>query len=113
MFVRTVLEKSCVVWHSSLTLKNTRDLERVQKACVKIITGGRLTYKEGLQDLNLETLKTRREMLTARFAKSCLKNERTKNIFTRNTKKHTMTLRKTKKYKETKRTTNRKETTDI
>ena len=46
-------------------------------------------------------------MLTARFAKSCLKNERTKNMFSRNTKRYPMTLSKTKKYKEAKQNTNR------
>ena len=61
MFVRSVLAKSCVVWHSSLTQKNTMDLERVQKVAIKIITNGQYSYKEGLQKLKLPTLKQRRE----------------------------------------------------
>ena len=38
-FIRSVLEQSAVVWHSSLTNKNKRDLERIQKAAVKVIFG--------------------------------------------------------------------------
>ena len=30
-FVRSVVEQSAVVWHSSLTLKSSVDLERIQK----------------------------------------------------------------------------------
>ena len=38
-FVRSVLEKSAVVWHSSITKKNITALERVQKAAVRVILG--------------------------------------------------------------------------
>ena len=31
LFVRSLLEQSAVVWHSSLTKDNEQDLERVQK----------------------------------------------------------------------------------
>ena len=34
--VRSKLEQSAVVWHSSLTKKNESDLERVQKAAIRI-----------------------------------------------------------------------------
>ena len=37
--VRSKLEQSAPVWHSSLTKKNTRDLERVQKCALRIILG--------------------------------------------------------------------------
>ena len=35
--IRSKIEQSAVVWHSSLTKKNKRDLERVQKSALKII----------------------------------------------------------------------------
>ena len=38
-FIRSVLEQSAVVWHTSLTKKNRNDLERVQKVDVRIIMG--------------------------------------------------------------------------
>ena len=56
-YVRSILEQSAVVWHSSLSAKNTRDLERVQKVAVRVILGkNHTTYKEGLKNLNLEDL---------------------------------------------------------
>ena len=37
LYIRSVLEQSCQVWHSSLTFENLTDLERVQKNALKII----------------------------------------------------------------------------
>ena len=37
LFVRSLLEQSAVVWHSSLTKENEQDLERVQKNAFRII----------------------------------------------------------------------------
>ena len=69
-FIRSILEKSAVVWHSSLINKNRRDLERVQKAAVRVIMGkDYTTYKNGLKALNLETLEIRRKFLCLKFAK--------------------------------------------
>ena len=39
LHIRSILEQSCVVWHSSLTEENLLDLERVQKASIKLILG--------------------------------------------------------------------------
>ena len=48
-FIRSVLEQSAVVWHSSLTKKNRQDLERVQKAAIRVIMGKSYSrYKNGL-----------------------------------------------------------------
>ena len=40
LFIRSHLEQSSVVWHSSLTENNINDLERVQKTALKIIGWG-------------------------------------------------------------------------
>ena len=37
LYIRSVLEQSCQVWHSSLTFENMTDIERVQKNALKII----------------------------------------------------------------------------
>ena len=37
LFVRSILEQSATVWHSSLTQENKEDLERVQKSAFKVI----------------------------------------------------------------------------
>ena len=37
LFIRSLVEQSATVWHSSLTQDNITDLERVQKTAVKVI----------------------------------------------------------------------------
>ena len=89
-----------VFWHSSLTVKNKRDLEQIQKCAVLVIMGKNYkNYKNGLKDLNLETLEKRRENLCLKFAKECLKNEKLKNMFVINKSKHDMKKRKKEKFK--------------
>ena len=107
-FIRSILEKSAVVWHSSLTKKNRRTLERVQKAAVKVILRDKYTsYKEGLKYLKMETLDERRRQLCLKFAKNCLKIEKVKGMFKKKTNLHDMILRKHKFYQETKIRTKR------
>ena len=37
IFCRSVLEQSCVLWHTSLTQENSEDLERTQKSFAKMV----------------------------------------------------------------------------
>ena len=99
-YVRSVVEQSSVVWHSSLTRQNTTALERVQRVAVRIILEGKHSYKEGLTILNIPTLKERREILTAKFANKCLINKNTSDMFQQNILKTDMKLRKINKFKE-------------
>ena len=107
-FIRSVLEQSAVVWHSSLTNKNRSDLERVQKGAVRVIMGKHYTsYKNSLKMLNMESLEKRREILCLKFAKKCTMNEKLKNLFPLNKTGHKMKLRRKKKYKILKANTKR------
>ena len=67
-FIRNILEQSCEVWHSSLSLRNIKKLDRVQKCAVNLILQGNLHYNEKLKILKLPRLWNRREMLVKRFA---------------------------------------------
>ena len=81
-YIRSILEQSCTVWHSSLTLENTEDLERIQKSAVRVILGDQYTtYEEGLELLMLAKLSDRREKLSLSFAKKCLKNDLVSDLF--------------------------------
>ena len=51
LFVRSQLEHSATVWHSSLTEDNRNDLERVQKSALKTILKEK--YKSYYQALNV------------------------------------------------------------
>ena len=71
-----MLEQSCVVWHSSLTQENSNDLERTQKTFCKFILKEKYkNYENALLQLNLETLKERRNKLSLKFEKSGLKHK--------------------------------------
>ena len=95
-----MLEQSCVVWHSSLTEENKQDLERVQKSAVKIMLGNKYKdYENALVLVDLENLSERRENLCSKFAKKCLQNEKTDNLFPLNKHTHNMKSRMTEKFK--------------
>ena len=97
-----------MVWHSSLTVRNRKDLERIQKAAVRVIMGKDfLTYKHGLKALKLDTLEKRREKLCLRFAQNLLKSEKVKTFFPLNKTKHCMKKRKQQRYQTKKQNINR------
>ena len=74
LFVRSILEQSAVVWHSSLTQQNINDLERVQKSGMRIILGNEYVgYKRSLQRLEMDTLEDRRKKLCLNFAQKATK----------------------------------------
>ena len=54
VYVRSLLEQSSNVWHSSLTIQNKNELERVQKVALKIILGSDYkTYTNAMSILDL------------------------------------------------------------
>ena len=67
-YIRSVLDQSSVIWHSRLSQKNIRGLERVQKVAVRVqkvavrvIMGKNFNnYNESLSELNLKNLNDRR-----------------------------------------------------
>ena len=86
LFVRSLLEQSCTVWHIGLTEENSTDLERIKKSALKLESSYQ-TYQNALKILDLQTLKNRKENLCLQFAKKCLKNKKMKNLFPKNPKK--------------------------
>ena len=71
LFVRSLLEQSATVWHSSLSQENIDDLERVQKSACKVILQEKYRgYKNALNTLDIETLAERRTSLCLSFARS-------------------------------------------
>ena len=98
-FIRSNLEFSSNVWHSSLTKENRQDLERVQKAALRVILGAEyLNYKDALTLAKLESLEERRGLISLKFAKNCLKNENFSKLFPLKRKNHAMNVRNPDKY---------------
>ena len=80
--IRSILEQSAVVWNSGLTEENKNNLERVQKTCLKIIYRENYqNYSSVLKTANLMSLSDRRKKLCLKFAKKCLNNEATNDMF--------------------------------
>ena len=103
LYIRSVLESSAVVWNSSLTQGQEKELERVQKVALRIILKDQYeNYENALSVCSLLTLKDRREALSLSFAKKCIKNSKTEDMFplniacydTRNSEKYVVTKAK-------------------
>ena len=89
LFIRSKLEQSAVVWHSSITRGEEIELERVQKVALRLILKEDYeSYQNALLMTNLESLKSRRKTLCLRFAKKCTKSEHSQDMFPVNTKQH-------------------------
>ena len=98
LFVRSVLEQSATVWHSSLTQENKDDLERVQKSAIRIIMGNEYKgYQKSLDKLDMETLDARRDSLCLNFALKTAKNPKMKKMFPLKHKHHVMQTRQPEK----------------
>ena len=80
---RVHLEMACPVWHSSITLAQSRSLERCQRVAMAAIEGQwAASLTDQLAELSLERLSTRRDTLCARFAEATATKSRHKDIFT-------------------------------
>ena len=85
LYIRSMLEFNCQVWHFSLTDEERTSLERVQRvACRIILQSDYEGYEEALATLQLDDLDSRRSSLCLSFAKKCLKNNKACSMFPTN-----------------------------
>lgn len=85
--VRSVLEFAVPVWHSSLTLSDKVDIERVQRAALQVIYGQHyLSYSSACETAGLLTLNERRQLLCKKFTFKAVKNEKHSKWFRVNNK---------------------------
>ena len=98
LYIRSILEQNCQVWHHSLTEDDAMSLERVQKtACHIILQNDYISYQHALNTLALENFFDRRESLCLKFAEKCTRHSKAKQLFPLNPEvKHH--LRKREKY---------------
>ena len=94
VFCRSVLEQSCVLWDSGLSLENREDLERTQKVFAKLVLEEDYkNYKNALDILGIETLDVRRKLLSLRFAKTSIEDGILNDLFPKISKTHQMKTR--------------------
>ena len=83
--IRSITEMACPVWNGALTQQDERAMERIQRTALAIIRGeGHTTYKEALEYYKMDTLKTRRESLSLKFAIKAQKNPKFSHWFAKN-----------------------------
>ena len=98
-YIRSILEQSCVIWHSTLTQDDCDSLERVQNNALRNILKERyIGYENSLHIFQLETLFKRREKLLYSFGKKSIHIEKTKHLFTRKKTIHEMNIRRPELY---------------
>ena len=82
LYIRSILEQSSNVWHSSLTIDNEECLERIQKCALKLILKNKYkNYPHACNILNIENLKTRRQKLFEKFTMKNIKHPQFKEYF--------------------------------
>ena len=82
LFIRSVVEQSCVVWSSSITTEEVNCLEHTHKCALSIIyRENYISYSNALRLSKLLTLSQHRSELSYTFALRCTKNEKTKDMF--------------------------------
>lgn len=82
LFIRSILEYCCVVWHSTLTVQQSTNIENVQKLSLKIILGADyIGYEESLEMCGLEKLDKRRESRCLKFGLKSLLHPNHCNLF--------------------------------
>ena len=87
LFIRSVVEYACVVWHSSISNEESNNIERVQKTALRIILKDDYeNYRSALKLASLTTLKERRQKLSLSFAKKCIKSDDNADLFPENEK---------------------------
>ena len=88
-------------WKLFLAIQPDRhqDLERVQKAAVKVILGENYeNYEQALSILKVDSLNDRREKMAPRFAKTSLQNLNFSKLFSLRKVDHQMKVRNSEKY---------------
>ena len=77
LFCRSVLEFGAPVWSGALSAKSSQDIERVQRNAMRIISNSMNTsYDDFLDQIEEQTLSSRRETLCLSFAQKCLKTDK-------------------------------------
>ena len=74
---------ACQVFHSGLTVNQSRDIESIQKRALKLILGDLYTsYEEACSLMSAEPLSDRRDSLCLTFVKRAVRSGNHMDIFT-------------------------------
>ena len=87
------MEYAAPVFHASLTDEQDESLEKLQVQALKAIFDPQLSGRKLREKADIETLRSRREEISLKFARKCTANPRTCHLFpfknTRTSARHT------------------------
>ena len=99
LMIRSIAEYCAVVFHSTLTLKQSDKLEMIQKTCLKVILGDMyVTYEAALEMTGLATLHERRQQRCLKFSLKSLKFPFGQRVFPVNQSENKKTVRHREKF---------------
>ena len=82
LFIRSITEYCSVAFHSSLTVAQATDIERIQKTSLKVILGDSyVDYPAALEMTGLQTLHDRREKRCLNYALKSLQHPINRKMF--------------------------------
>ena len=84
LYIRSMQEQSCQVWHFSFSEQESNNIERVQKVLCQIMLKNYTSYEKGFESLRIEIPKTRRFSSFFNFAKKCLMHTYAYKMFPQN-----------------------------
>ena len=107
-YVRPIVEYACPVWHVSINVHQTQQIERILRKACRIILGSTYTsYTDALALTGLQTLEERQLHLRIQFAKKCTTSKKYVWRFPLNNSSHRMCLCNTRTYQAHKLRTDR------
>ena len=104
--IRSILEMAVPVWHSGLTLKQSKDIEKIQRISFSIILGLDMSYRRKCELLGTQTLAQRRMVLCSRYIQRAAKSQKFSDLLHVNSTRYDMRPGK-KKFTEFQCTSNR------
>ena len=94
LHIRSITEYCSTAFHSSLTQKLSNKIEAIQKTCLRVLLGVMyVDYTSALEMCGLESLHTRREHRSLRFAIKSTKHPTNKDMFPTNSSQDTHLVR--------------------
>ena len=85
LYIRSIAEFCSVAFHSSLTVEQSNQIERIQRTCLKVILDEMyIDYPSALEMSGLDTLYDRRVKRCLDFYLKCVKHDKNRRLFTLN-----------------------------
>ena len=104
--IRSILELAVPVWHSGLTIKQSRDIESIQHLAFSIIVGNGVSYRQKCIMLGADRLDMRRKSLSLNYIRKVSESGVMSDIIIENDKAYDLRPGR-QKYREIQCTTKR------